>query len=678
MKKAFLGNIEEEKFEFPLEALKKHFIALGSSGSGKTVLCKVIMEEAARNKIPAIILDPQGDLASLAILGKDTEKQGITKDMQDSYTKNTKITIFTPCSSKGVPICINPLKVPKEKIEKEELINIIQQVANATANLLGYRDDDRGHAAQSIIYFVLLDSYETKKDIKSFSNLANIIENLPEKIKEKAREFTSSSRDIKELVRKIKYLTIGGKNLLFQFGIPLNIETLLKNKENKTQISIIYLNTLRSEKEKHFFLAMLSTSLYQWMLSNPSKNLQALYYIDEIAEYIPAGAKKPVTKEILQLIFKQARKYGVGCVISTQNPGDIDYKAFAQFGTWAVGRLTTKQDRDKIKDALKSLAGSQINTIIDELPKLQPSEFIFFSPDVLKDIKKLKSRYLITKHTTLTENDVKKIIPESIRNKFKHIEEQPEENKPTEKTMPHLHIGIRSKQLNRIVESKKKRALIVLGPKNESIEEIKLFFKPIIMTKIRQMKRGLIKKTIEEHIVLFDGINGDLLRFKNNSLKNLDGFSHLLGLTDDEITIIRILSKSTRDLTSSDIAATLGLTESLVKKTVTNLMKKKIVSYSGKAGKTHLWNSLIKINIPEIVSKVSSPELTISEEPEDAEIIKEKVNIDQLSDAVRSYFKSSNIVEHYTIYYPFYQIKLNDKNKIRVLNISAVSGKVID
>ena len=122
-------------------------------------------------------------------------------------------------------------------------------------------------------------------------------------------------------------------------------------------MSVIYLNTLQTQEEKEFFIASITQLMYQWMLLNPLKNgqdgLQGLYYIDEIAPFIPP-VKKPACKESLMLLFKQARKYGIGCLIATQNPGDMDYKALAQFSTTNLGKLTQKQDLKKVQPILEA------------------------------------------------------------------------------------------------------------------------------------------------------------------------------------------------------------------------------------------------------------------------------------------------------------------------------------
>jgi len=288
-----------------------------------------------------------------------------------------------------------------------------------------------------------------------------IIDNLPEEVRDKTDNLISD-KEIKKIVKKINYLTVGEKDLLFNFGIPLDIKHFMK----PGQISVIYLNTLHSETEKQFFVSSLATELYEFMLTNPKKDTQLIFYIDEISSYIPAGAKKPMSKPILKLIYKQARKYGVGCIVATQNPGDIDYTALSQFSTWAIGRLTTKQDRAKIIDALKSVAGSKASKIDEKLPSLKPGEFALFSPDNFDNIIDLKVRHLISPHQTLNDNDVKKAIPNSLRQSFEKsfVKKAAKlsvgkcgEEKISGKGIRHLKINVSQEKANEIVEKSKKK-----------------------------------------------------------------------------------------------------------------------------------------------------------------------------------------------------------------------------
>ncbi|MBT3406885.1 ATP-binding protein [Candidatus Woesearchaeota archaeon] len=693
---------------FPLENLKKHFIALGSSGSGKTVMCKVLIEEAILNNIPAIIVDPQGDLASLTQM--DLKEVKKVKDLNTinklESIRNAKITIFTPTSSKGIPLSINPLKLPKTKLDHEELISIINQIASSICKLIGYKEDDNGKSAQALLYLALNHAYKKKKDLNTFNNLIKLLDNLPWSIKREAKSFIKIKD---ELTRKLKFLTIGEKELLFQFGVPLDIEMLLgkNNDEDTTQISIIYLNTLENPKDKEFFVSILATNMYQWMLSNPSKDLQALFFIDEVAPYIPAGSLKPITKPILKLIYKQARKYGVGCIASTQNPGDIDYTCFSQFGTWAIGRLTTKQDKQKIKDTLESVAGSEIKEITETLPKLKPGEFFIFSPDAYQEIKNVKVRRLYTKHITLTEEDVKKnttdlqrseyniIQPISLREDteddlIEEIEEPEEEIVPEPKkkgkrqkksedfsfNILYFPIQVREDEINELSEKLQKRTLITRKPTEEIVAK-NLNFEPVLRARIKVRERatlGLKKETLE-YVVFFDGENGHLLKFDSrNNFKSFPGFSRLIKYNREKLETFKTLYERKEPYTHSYLASLVNLDSKKVKKHLKELQKDALALYNQQYEK---WVAADNVVIPSTIGKISSPSIVFSREDMKGSIIESTVDEKNLKNVIELWFNNTENIEIDTVYYPIYELVYKSRNNKRFVKISAVNGKIL-
>ena len=392
----YIGEKKENRLLYPIEGLIKHFISLGSSGSGKTVLTKIIIEEAALKGIPSIIIDPQGDLASLAQINNETQlkKHNLLLNNAIKLSK-VPVKIFTPASSKGIPLSVNPLKI----IEGDEKVQIADQIATAITKLIGFNTrSEKGSATKGILYTLLM-----HRNFEDFKELTEYMNNLPDTIKNKISSLIINDNHLDSIIRKLTLLTMGKNQMLFDQGTKLNIGEMLR----KPSINIIYLNSLSSQEEKEFFISILVKDLYEWMLKNPSPRLQALFVMDEISPFLPAGAKKPITKDILKLLYKQARKYSLGCLVATQNPGDIDYMAFAQFGTWSVGRLTTKQDKNKVQEALRSVSSEDITST---LPKLRPGEFMLFSPDNYKDIVQFKTRWLYTNHRTITEDEIMKLV----------------------------------------------------------------------------------------------------------------------------------------------------------------------------------------------------------------------------------------------------------------------------
>ncbi|BBM83798.1 helicase HerA-like domain-containing protein [Candidatus Uabimicrobium amorphum] len=423
-----IGKTEEaEDIQIRHKTLLRHMVCLGASGSGKTVLCKVICEEFIRNQIPVIAIDPQGDIASLlhTSLYEDVADKGISQDMIDEYKKNAEVVIWTPASSIGVPLSLNPIGLIQDIVAQdknyEECLRSISLSADSIISLVGEEvDSDTGRLLSAILNISLTYIVENRLEIEGFASLADLLNDCPEDLSSKIAPI-ASLKEVTRLSKKLRLLTVGAKKLLFDLAKPLNVEELLglsaKGKRKKTRLSVIYLNTLSSQEEKEFFVARITSALYDWMLANPSNELQALFYIDEVAPFIPP-VRKPVCKDILKILLKQARKYGVGCLIASQNPGDIDYKAISQCSTWNLGRLISRQDIKKVEKILRSISPGESENIVAELPTLSAGQFLLFAPDEYESMKKFQVRWLITQHKTLDEEQVKNAVDDKMRKKY--------------------------------------------------------------------------------------------------------------------------------------------------------------------------------------------------------------------------------------------------------------------
>jgi predicted RNA-binding protein YlxR (DUF448 family) len=413
--------------ELPVQAFKRHFMALGGSGSGKTVLCKCVIEEAVRNNVPAIIIDPQGDISSLAIRGNPEEltAHGTSLDAQEEFFSKARIAIFTPASNKAIPISVNPFKSPAQDVPNEEAVQAIDLTATSLTSFLGYDlNADAGKAAKAYLFTILEHLWQQRQRISDMSHLAQIVLNPPAKIAA-ALNSLAAKKEPEEIARKLRFLTIGTSALMFQMGIQIDISLFLDSSDGKVPVNIIYLNTLTSENDKQFFLATLFKELYCWMLKNPSNDLRMLFYVDEISPYIPPYPRNPPPKNAYTLLFKQARKYGIGLVAATQNITDIDYKALAQVNTWCLGRMMTTQDVARVQKIIQSIDPAHAEEVIQKLPSLRTGEFLLLSPDYYSDVVDFNVRWLVTKHLTLDERDLAQYVPEESRTFFeKHIEER--------------------------------------------------------------------------------------------------------------------------------------------------------------------------------------------------------------------------------------------------------------
>ncbi|MGM5487906.1 MAG: helicase HerA-like domain-containing protein [Nanobdellota archaeon] len=693
---AFIGHHNKEPFDYPINNLKKHLFTFGSSGSGKTVFSKVIIEEAALAKVPSILVDPQGDLASLIQPAEDD------KEEVRQYKENVRVTIFTPISSKGIPICINPLRFD-DVSDPEEIIPVLNEVATSLAKLLGYNHmNDKGKAAASILYTILKDHYDKKDNIGTFQRLAEILEQ--KETHEQVKEFIKDTKDIDELVRKVKFLTVGQKELLFQFGTPVNIAELFGKNRDKTQISVIYLNTLTNQEEKEFFLTILATQLYQWMLANPSEELQGLFYIDEAAPFMPAGSEKPMPKPILLMLLKQARKYGIGIIIATQNPGDIDYKAFAQFGTWAIGRLTTKQDQKKIENALKSITDEDIS---HRLPKLKAGNFLLFSPDVLDKITDITVRWLYTKHATIPDTQLKELTTQEDRDYF-HVqkptthnedkkdkggstgqtqvtdttsqesptEQEPENLEGMDETQgpEHFPLLIDDRKLTELIEYHKKRTYLI-GPK-EKLGSYSLDLIPFYALTVVQKRSAIIGRGgIQIFKILINAENGTICRSNKQFQCNTE-FKKLIDLTSNEILILRHLADHATNVSVDDIAIKLKLKKQAITRALNIMRKKKLVS-AIKEGNHNMWFTIIDPNHLAFSVKDLNSSIQLTRRPLDAKQKKASVTIKQCETLFQAWFRA-DVTEYHLIYLPVYTINYVNPKGTRTIRINGYTTKLIN
>lgn len=568
MKNIQLGSTPDGKLDIKLKTFQRHFACFGSSGSGKTVASKVLIEELAMKGVPVIAFDPQGDIASL-MLPEDADvikKLGTDLGIHKNFVNDVEVVVWTPGSSKGLPICINPLQFyGVEELSSEDRIRYLSATAKNIASLVGYDlTTDAGKTAEAILNEVFKYSIAQKMELKDFGDVVSLLLNMPENVEDVVSTI-ASEKFIKVLVKKLNLLTLGSRKLIFQTGTPANIDTLLGLDEpnGKTRISVIYLNTLHTVEEKEFFISSIAQALYRWMLKNPltsgQDGVQCAMFIDEIAPYIPP-VRKPACKESLDLLFRQGRKYGVSCLIATQSPGDIDYKAIGQFSTFTLGTLNTRQDIEKVKRRLESIAPKEVDYIVKKMPALQPGQFLVVSPDEFSNVQELRVRWLVTKHAVLTEDQLVEQIPNELREKYPYSEPEEiniqEEEAPTEfgeteegesfeklpaeddspvVTSMEEVLCVRNKVFERDLVKKIKPYLAGGLVKSEELTDTKFRYLPLVkVSLIFFQKKGVFKKTVTEipENLYLDFKTQNLLYVKNNQFI----FSSVVDLDPNKIS----------------------------------------------------------------------------------------------------------------------------------------------
>lgn len=377
-------------------------VILGATGSGKTVLGKAVLEEAVRVGVPVVAVDSQGDLASLAIAATEesAEAHGTPQDARDEYWARAAVQILTPGSRHGVARSLNPLKDAPAFEAQEDAVLYVDAIAEGLASAMGYNlASDSGSRAKDTIYIALQDAWRAGRWPREVADLPAILER-----RGATEDVLLSHKERAALIRRSKAMTVGAKGLLFTAGPALDVKDMVSwAPKGRVPVNIVYTGGLRSPSEREMVVATLCEDVYHWMVSTTNGHLRLVLYIDEVAGLCPPHPKNPPAKKFLSLLFRQARKYGVGLIVATQNVTDLDYKALGQANTWALGRLLAKQDLDRVRHLVGSLHPSDPEEILALVPSLKAGQFVLLSPEHMGHVEKLDVRGLATQHVVVPE-----------------------------------------------------------------------------------------------------------------------------------------------------------------------------------------------------------------------------------------------------------------------------------
>ena len=371
--------------------LVTHAVCIGMTGSGKTGLCIDLLEEAAIDRIPALVIDPKGDMGNLLLTFPDlapsdflpwvNEEEAARKGLSPeafadeqanlwrkglaswdqsperiaSLRTSAEFVLFTPGSTAGRPVSIlKSLSAPGDSVmeDSEALNDAVGMTVTSLLGLVGIESDPFQGREHILLSNLLASAWKEGRDL-DLSNLVRDIQSPPfTRIGVMDLESFFPSRERFGLAMKVNSLLASPGFSLWLEGDPLDPARLLYTPEGKPRVSIFSIAHL-GEKERQFFVSLLLNAVLGWIRGLPgTTSLRAILYMDEIMGYFPPVANPP-TKEPLLKLLKQARAYGLGVVLATQNPVDLDYKGLANVGTWFIGRLQTEQDKARILEALQ-------------------------------------------------------------------------------------------------------------------------------------------------------------------------------------------------------------------------------------------------------------------------------------------------------------------------------------
>ena len=388
------GESDPAPLLYDASDLTTHAVCVGMTGSGKTGLCVGLIEEAAIDGIPAIVIDPKGDLGNLLLTfpelrgadfapwvnADDARKKGLSSDeyaaAQAELWRNglaswgqdgarirrlrdaAEFAIYTPGSSAGIPISIlDSFAAPPPAVRDDAEI-LGDRITTTVTSLLGFIGikGDAIRSREHILLATILDhQWRQGRDLDLPALIAAVQKPPVQKVGVIDLDTFYPAKDRFELAMAINNLLAAPGFSTWLEGEPLDIQNMLYTAEGKPRIAIFSIAHL-GDAERMFFVSLLLNQMLGWTRSQPGTNsLRALLYMDEIFGYMPPVAEPPSKKPLLTML-KQARAHGVGVVLATQNPVDLDYKGLSNTGTWFIGRLQTERDKMRVLDGLEGAA----------------------------------------------------------------------------------------------------------------------------------------------------------------------------------------------------------------------------------------------------------------------------------------------------------------------------------
>ena len=385
------GEVDPNFVLYDSKDLCTHAVLVGMTGSGKTGLGVTLIEEAAIDRIPALVIDPKGDMANLLlnfpnlraedfkpwINADDAHREGVSveefAEKQASLWKQglaewdqdgervralrdaAEFTVYTPGSEAGIPVSIlsSFAAPPRSVLDDADLMrDRVSTTATSILSMLGI-DADPVKSREHILLTTIFDHCWRKGQSLDLGAIIRLVQSPPvTQVGVMDLEAFFPSKDRFELAMTINNLLAAPGFQAWTKGEPMDVDSLLYTPEGKPRVSIFSIAHL-SESERMFFVSLLLNQTISWMRSRSgTSSLRAMLYIDEIFGYMPPVAEPPSKKPLLTLL-KQARAYGVGLVLATQNPVDLDYKGLSNTGTWFVGRLQTERDKLRLLDGLE-------------------------------------------------------------------------------------------------------------------------------------------------------------------------------------------------------------------------------------------------------------------------------------------------------------------------------------
>jgi Helicase HerA, central domain len=387
--------------------LTTHGVIVGMTGSGKTGLGVVLIEEALLAGIPTLIIDPKGDLGNLLLTfpelkpddfapwvegGDPAEvaKQwseglaawGIEPSRIAQLHDAAEFTIYTPGSISGVPLdIVGGLDRPADGTDAETVADEVEGYVSGLLTMVGIQADPLAGKEHILLSNLIHNAWSSGHGIDLASLVGEVQDPPLRKLGVYELDDFYPAKERSKLAVTLNGLLASHSFAAWAEGQDIDLDRLLHAQDGKRPACAIVALSHLSDQERQFVVSLLLGKLITWMRRQPGTDrLRVLVYFDEVMGFVPPTAMPPAKKPILTL-FKTARAFGVGMVLATQNPVDVDYKGLANAGTWMIGRLQTEQDKARLLDGLSSAGGTvDIKDVGDVIGGLGKREFMMREP----------------------------------------------------------------------------------------------------------------------------------------------------------------------------------------------------------------------------------------------------------------------------------------------------------
>jgi len=384
------GVTTAEPYLLDSRDLTTHAICVGMTGSGKTGLCLDLLEEAAIDGVPVIAIDPKGDVGNLlltfpkldaasfapwvegdAAAEADKWRAGLAAWGQDGarierLRQAADVVLYTPGSTAARPLSIlNSLAVPPAAVldDAEVLGDRVASTVGGLLSLLGIDADPLSSRDHILVSKILHDAWQAGRSLDLGDLIHAIQAPAITRVGVMDLEAFYPQKDRFALATRMNNLLAAPGFATWLDGDPLDVGRLLYGPTGKPRISVISVAHL-DDAERMFVVSLLLGEVVAWMRTQQgTTSLRALIYMDEMFGFLPPVANPP-SKGPLLTLMKQARAFGVGVCLATQNPVDLDYKAISNAGTWFIGRLQTDRDRARLLDGLEGSAGGAFDRAV--------------------------------------------------------------------------------------------------------------------------------------------------------------------------------------------------------------------------------------------------------------------------------------------------------------------------